>query len=93
MDFVEKLYTDLVREISGNRRRRHRHHLIISEDAAYYLTATIEFLIVKILNGSFKISSSGKRQKKILPSDINQYLINDDELRALIFRNIINKIE
>lgn len=88
MELVEKLYVDLVREISGN----HRHHIAISEDAAYYLTATIEFLLVKILNGSFKISSSGKR-KKILPSDVNQYLINDEELRAFIFRNVISKLE
>lgn len=77
MDFVEKAYLTLVRD-SG---------LIVTEDAAHYLVATIEFLIKEILNGGIKVTHSQKRNK-ILPSDLNQYLRSDVELRAALLKKI-----
>lgn len=77
MDLVEKVYLALVKD-SG---------LIVSEDAAHYLVAAIEFLIKEILNGGVKVSHSQKRNK-ILPSDLNQYLSSDVELRAALLKKI-----
>lgn len=77
MNLVEKVYCALVRE-SG---------LIVSEDAAHYLVATMEFLIKEILSGGVKISNSQNRNK-ILPSDLTQYLSNDVELRAALLKKI-----
>nr|BDV50097.1 MAG: hypothetical protein [Porcellio scaber clopovirus] len=75
MEINEQVYKRLVKETG----------LIVEEDAAHYLSAVVECLIKIIFNGAITGSTTAEqRKKKILPSHINQYLLKNDELRALI---------